>query len=149
MKEFSQEIIEIDGVEYTLFLNRAGILAWERYSQRENEEVYKLRELYNKISNENETVITDDIDPLEDAETLLKSEEQTLNSYKKLFWILLRENHHTPYSKALELFDKACKEYGRTQVTKLEDQMMSDANKDLVTKEDTNLKKLTALRPTE
>lgn len=145
MKEFSQEIIEIGGVEYTLFLNRAGILAWERYSQRENEEVYKLRELYNKISNEEKVEISDETNPLEDAETLLKSEEGTLNSYKKLFWILLSTNHKTPYSEALKLFDKACEEYGRTQVIALEDQMMSDANTDRVS-ENTELKKLTALR---
>lgn len=145
MKEFSQEIIEIGGVEYTLFLNRAGILAWERYSQKENEEVYNLNELYNKINNEKEVVITDETNPLEDAETLLKSEEGTLNSYKKLFWILLSTNHKTPYSEALKLFDKACEEYGRTQVIALEDQMMSDANTDRVS-ENTELKKLTALR---
>ena len=149
MKEFSQEVIEIDGTEYTLLLNRAGILAWERYSQKENEEIYKMKDLYNKISNEKNVDITDDTDPLADAETLLKSEEQTLNSYKKLFWILLREHHKIPYSEALELFDKACEEYGRIQVTKLEEQMMQDANRDLVTKENSNLKKLAALRPTK
>ena len=149
MKEFSQEVIEIDGKEYTLLLNRAGILAWERYSQKENEEIYKMKDLYNKISNEKNVDITDDTDPLADAETLLKSEEQTLNSYKKLFWILLREHHKIPYSEALELFDKACEEYGRIQVTKLEEQMMQDANRDLVTKENSNLKKLAALRPTK
>lgn len=146
MKEFSQEMIEIDGVEYTLFLNRAGILAWEQYSQKENEEVYKLKKIYDDISSGKEIEITDDTDPLKDAETLLKSDEVALNSYKKLFWILLRENHKLPYSKALELFDKACKEYGRTQITQLEDQMLSDANTNRVTKEE-NLKKLPALRP--
>ena len=29
MQEFSKEKIEIAGVEYTLFLNRKGILSWE------------------------------------------------------------------------------------------------------------------------
>lgn len=147
MKEFSQETIEINGVEYTLFLNRAGILAWEKYSRRENEEVWKLRELYNKINNNEEEVINDDTNPFEDAETLLKSEESTLKTYKKMFWILLYTNHKLPLEKAKELFDKACEEYGKNQVIALEDQMVDDANKDRVTNE--NLKNLPALRPTK
>jgi hypothetical protein len=148
MKEFSQEIIEIDGVEYTLFLNRAGILAWEQYSQKENEEVFKLKNLVDEISNGKDIEITDDTDPLKDAEKLLTSDDVAMNSYKKLFWVLLRVNHKTPYSEALKLFDKACEEYGREQVIALEDQMVSDANINRVTKED-NLKKLPALRPTK
>ena len=147
MKEFSQETIEINGIEYTLFLNRAGILAWERYSQKENEEVWKLRELYNKVSQEKEVSIEDDTNPFEDAETLLKSEESTLKTYKKMFWILLYTNHKLPLKEAEELFDKACEEYGRKQIIALEDQMVDDANKDRVTNE--NLKKLPALRQTQ
>ena len=34
MKEFSKEIIEIDGKEYTLFLNRLGVVAFERYTEK-------------------------------------------------------------------------------------------------------------------
>lgn len=147
MKEFSQEVIEIDGVEYTLFLNRTGILAWEKYSRKENEEVWKLREMYNKINNSEEEVIKEDTNPFEDAETLIKSEESTSKAYKKMFWILLYTNHKLSLEKAEELFDKACEEYGREQVIALEDQMVDDANKDRVTNE--NTKKLPALRPTK
>jgi hypothetical protein len=147
MKEFSQEVIEIDGKEYTLFLNRTGILAWEKYSRRENEEVWKLRELYNKINNNEEEVINADTNPFEDAETLIKSEESTLKTYKKMFWILLYTNHKLSLEEAEKLFDKACEEYGRSQVIALEDQMVDDANTDRVTNEST--KKLPALRPTK
>jgi L-lactate utilization protein LutC len=150
MKEYSQEIIEIDGTEYTLFLNRAGILAWERYAKSENENVFKLRELYNEISKEGEVEITDETDPLKDTDSLLKMAEFTLNSYRKLYWIMLRTNYSKmTYNEATELFDKAIKEYGREQVIALGDQMVRDANTDRVTSENTEIKKLTALRPTE
>ena len=33
MKEFSKEIINIGGVDYTLFLNRKGIVAWENITK--------------------------------------------------------------------------------------------------------------------
>lgn len=145
MKEFSQEYIEIDGTEYALFLNRAGILAWERYAKKENESVFKLRELYNELSNEKEVEITDETDPFKDTDSLLEMSELTLNSYRKLYWIMLK----VPYSKASELFDKAIEEYGREQVIALGDQMVRDANTDRVTKENTEIKKLAALRPTE
>lgn len=145
MKEYSQEIIEIDGVEYTLFLNRAGILAWERYSAKENGEISKFRDLYNKISTNEETTIKDDTNPFEDADLLLKSEESTVKSYKKMFWILLYTHHKMTLEQAIELFDKACEEYGREQVIALENQMVDDANTDRVTSETT--KKLPALRP--
>lgn len=145
MKEFSQEYIEIDGAEYALFLNRAGILAWERYAKKENESVFKLRELYNELSNEKEVEITDETDPFKDTDSLLEMSELTLNSYRKLYWIMLK----VPYSKASELFDKAIEEYGREQVIALGDQMVRDANTDRVTKENTEIKKLAALRPTE
>ena len=146
MKEFSQETIEIGGVEYTLFLNRAGILAWEKYSKKDNESLLEARELYNKMNGEQED-IKEDTNPFEDANLLLAKEDGILNSYKKMFWILLYTNHKLPISKTNELFDKACEEYGKEQVVALEDQMVNDANEDRVTKKD--VKKLTALRPTE
>lgn len=147
MKEFSQETIEIDGVEYTLFLNRAGILAWEKYSKKDNESLTKARDLYNKITSEEEIEIKDDTNPFAETDALLSGEEDMLKSYKKMFWILLYTNHKLPLTKAMELFDKACEEYGRQQVVALEDQMVNDANTDRVT--NPNLKKLEALRPTE
>ena len=147
MKEFSQETIEIGGVEYTLFLNRAGIVAWEKYSQKENQAVYELRQLYNKFNDENELEIKEDTNPLEDAEKYVETEENTVKTYKKMFWILLYTHHKLSLEKAEELFDKACEEYGRSQIIALEDQMVDDANQDRVTKE--NLKNLPALRPTK
>lgn len=147
MKEFSQETIEIGGVEYTLFLNRAGIVAWERYAKKENQKVYESQELYNKFNNESELEITNETNPLEDAEKFIEDEKYTIETYKKMFWILLYTFHKLPLSKAGELFDEACKDYGRENILALEDQMVNDANKDRVTKE--NLKNLPALRPTK
>ena len=37
MKELSTEIINIDGKDYTLFLNRAGLVAWEKYTKCETD----------------------------------------------------------------------------------------------------------------
>lgn len=147
MKEFSQETIEIGGGEYTLFLNRAGIIAWERYAKKENQKVYESQELYNKFNNENELEITEETNPLEDSEKFIEDEKYTIETYKKMFWILLYTFHKLPLHKAGELFDKACEEYGRSQIIALEDQMVNDANKDRVTNE--NLKNLPALRPTK
>ncbi|MBQ6753601.1 MAG: hypothetical protein IJR03_00165, partial [Bacteroidales bacterium] len=139
MKEFSQETIEIDGVKYTLFLNRAGILAWEKYSKKDNEDLVKARDLYNKINEEKEVEIKEDTNPFEETDALLSSEQGMLMSYKKMFWILLYTNHKFSLEKAGELFDKACEEYGMQQVVALEDQMVNDANTDRVTNE--NVKK--------
>ena len=45
MQEFSKEKIEIAGVEYTLFLNRKGILSWENITKasKKAEEVQESR----------------------------------------------------------------------------------------------------------
>lgn len=148
MKEFSQEIIEIGGVEYTLFLNRNGILAWEKYSKKELSQLDEMRAVYNSINNAEDVEITDDTDPFEDIDKLTESEKSAIESYKKLFWILLRTNHKLPYSEACKLFDKACEEYTQSQVTQLEDQMVNDANTNRI-EETKKTKKLAALRPTE
>ena len=41
MKELSKETINIGGEDYTLFLNRKGIVAWEKYSKKDIINMYK------------------------------------------------------------------------------------------------------------
>lgn len=152
MKNFSKEIIEIDGTEYTLFLNREGIVSFEKYSRAEKK---KLEEIKNEIiefaKNQKEVEITDDVNPFEDNEISEKEKiidataEAQTNLYKRLYWIMLYTEHKLPISKANELFDKACEEYGEEQIIALADQIMEDANSNRVNKDE--LKKLPALRP--
>ena len=146
MKEFSKEIINIDGVDYTLFLNRKGIVAWERITkarQRQNELKNKIKELN---SNEELEIKSGD-NPFEisGADDILEAEEQSKSYYKKLFWVMLYENHKLDYKDVEILFDKAVTEYGYESLIELSLQMLEDAN--INQSENNELKKLTALRP--
>ena len=49
MNEFGKVIIEIEGKEYTLFLNRKGIIAWEKYAKEETIKGQKLAKVYNDL----------------------------------------------------------------------------------------------------
>ena len=49
MKEFSKETIEIGGKEYTLFLNRAGIVAWEKFCKEYQKKTIEMQEKYKKV----------------------------------------------------------------------------------------------------
>lgn len=146
MKEFSKEIINIDGVDYTLFLNRKGIVAWETITKPSKHQ----EELQEKISNfrtDEEIEIKSGDNPFEisGAETILEIEEQTKAYYKKLFWIMLYENHKLDYKDVEVLFSKAEAEYGYESLIELSLQMVEDANTNQM--ENNELKKLTALRP--
>ena len=146
MKEFSKEIINIDGVDYTLFLNRKGIVAWETITKPSKHQ----EELQEKISNlrtDEEIEIKSGDNPFEisGAETILEAEEQTKVYYKKLFWVMLYENHKLDYEDVEKLFDKAVTEYGYESLIELALQMVEDAN--INRSENNELKKLTALRP--
>ena len=44
-KKFSEEIIEIDGKEYTLFMNRQGVVNWEKITKLK-EKSQKYQEKY-------------------------------------------------------------------------------------------------------
>ena len=149
MKEFSKEIIEIDGVEYTLFVNRKVIVAWEKYSGKINEELKRISEKYQGLDINNVEPITEDTNPFEGLEELDNQEDQMLllsKSYKNLYWLMLYTEHKLSESKANELYDKACNEYGEDKIIALANQMIEDANKDMVTK-NSELKNLKALRP--
>lgn len=145
MKEYSQEVIEIDGKEYTLFLNRKGIVAWEKFSKEENKELAQAYDKIQNIINGENAEITDETNPFDGLEDFPNKDELALKSYKKLFWIMLNTNHHLTYKQAEELFDKAIETYGEEQLIQLGDQMVNDANLDR-TKKAGDIKKLPALR---
>lgn len=146
MKEFSKEIINIGGVDYTLFLNRKGIVAWENITKAlQNRE--KLDEKIKTIQSDKELEIKDGDNPFEIslANEILSVEEQTKSYYKKLYWIMLYEEHKLDYSEVEKLFDQAESEYGFEALSELATQMIEDANKNQ--NESNELKKLAALKP--
>ena len=51
MKEISQEVIEIDGKEYKLFLNRKGIVAYEKYCKEEYKDLQEVRDKHKDMLN--------------------------------------------------------------------------------------------------
>lgn len=150
MKEFSKEKIEIDGTEYTLFLNRKGIVAYEKFCKDETDKVKELSDKYSALTSQDITDIKDDTNPFEGLDVLddINEDEKTVDVlYQRLYWILLYTEHKLSQSEAAELYNKACNEYGKTQIIALANQMFEDANKDQL--EQKNLKNLAALRPTK
>ena len=142
MKEFSKEIIEIGDQEYTLFLNREGIVAWERFCKKEQEEVQKMQEKYKNI--EESIDITEDTNPFDGIEDIDNDAETVSIMYERLYWIMLYTEHKFTPTQAKELYDKAVAEYGEEQIILLGNQMIEEANKDNVSKK--NLKNLAALK---
>lgn len=144
MKELSTEVINIGGVDYTLFLNRKGIIAWEKYV---NEQKGKIEELQNKYSNISVDKFNDEnpFEGIEEFDDIDTDMELTVKLYKRLYWIMLYENYKFSYAQAEELIDKAIKEYGKNQIIELGSQMVEDVNTDPF--EEKELKKLTALKP--
>jgi hypothetical protein len=154
MKELSTEIINIDGVDYTLFLNRKGIVAWEKFTKSESERFAQISEKYQEILNnnavENFDGLDNDTDPFEGLEEIdnLDSDIEYMNRiYSRLYWILLYTNHKLSISDARELYNKACDEYGNEQVILLARQMVDEVNSE--PKESKQLKNLAALKPTK
>lgn len=156
MKEFSQEKIEIAGKEYTLFLNRRGIVAFETFVRQEQENIQKInKELISKNIELSNKKIDNSTNPLEDndvveIEDLMEETEKTNKKiYQKMYWILLYTNHKLNIDEVSKLYDIACEEYGEENIIALADQMVDDANRNMYEKEksDKELKKLTALRP--
>ena len=144
MKEFSKEIINIGGVDYTLFLNRKGIIAWENITKaRRNKS--KLEETINDINQDIEVQDGDDPFEIAKVDEVLSAEDEAIEYYDKLYWIMLYEEHKLDYSKVKELFQQAIKEYGLDALGELAAQMIEDANTNKT--ESNELKKLAALRP--
>ena len=151
MKEFSEEIIEIAGTEYKLFLNRKGIVAWDKYAREENR---KIQQIEIELFNEKNPKITKETNPFENINENAGEENDKIvsNSYRKLYWIMLYENYKFNLDKVNELYDLAVKEYGEEQLIALGNQMIDDANTNRVQepeKETKSTKKLQALRPSK
>ena len=149
MKELSTETINIGGVDYTLFLNRTGIVAWEKYTKKEQESFEQLQKKYaGLIKNTDFDKLKDDANPfegLEEIEDMDSDIEFMKRIYRRLYWIMLYTNHKLSISEAAELFDKATEEYGAQQLIALGQQMMEEVNTE---PESAKLKNLAALKPT-
>lgn len=155
MQEFSKEIIEIDGKEFTLFLNRKGLVSWEnitKITKKADQLNKKYKDTINSFNDDLPIDVNDTDNPFdyakdEELEELSKDEEELRDIYIKFYWIALYENHKLSLSEAKELFEKAEKEYGLEQLMLLANQMIEDANKNKYG--NTELKKLTALHQTK
>lgn len=149
MKEFGKEIIEIDGKEYALFLNRKGVITWEKITNA----IHKAEAIEKKYQNLEINGLGEDVEikegdnPFELADNINldieDDSEEMLIIYKKLYWIMLYEEHKLDYKDVEILWDKAVEEYGVDQLVELAFQMIEDAN----TNKTSNLKNLKALRP--
>jgi hypothetical protein len=139
-KKFSEEIIEIDGKEYTLFMNRQGVVNWEKITKLK-EKSQKYQEKYIELNEDFE--LTDDFDPFQEDKTLEDDVNEMHDIYSKFYWIALYTNHKFTISEANKLFEKAMEEYGFEQLADLAQQMLDNVN----TNTNQNLKNLKALKP--
>ena len=154
MKELSTNIIEIDGKEYSLFLNRKGIVAYEKYCQDEAKKIQEFQSKYKdvvNVANDIEGVeIKEDENPFENLEGLDDIEEDAnviKKMYIKLYWIMLYTNHQLSLKNVEELFEKAIEEYGIEQLYELGNQMIEEVNINPIKEDNTSTKKLEALKP--
>lgn len=152
MKDFSKEIINIDGVDYTLFLNRKGIMAWEKITKvasRANDIESRYQNIGVHSKNEEAIEVKDGDNPFEllgeEENQLEKDENELIEYYIKLYWIMLYENHKLDLKDVKILWDKAVQEYGVEQLVDLALQMIDDANSNRTGNNE--LKNLKALRP--
>ena len=94
--------------------------------------------------------IKDDTNPFEsvnDIDELADDTDNVSKSYRKLYWIMLYENHKLSLKEVNDLYDKAIKEYGEAQLIQLAVQMLQDANDNKVSESTEEIKKLPALKP--
>ena len=157
MKNLSTEVIKIDGKEYTLFLNRKGVVAFEKYSKDEQSKIQQIQEKYKssiEALEKSDCKIDDNTNPFEDLDDFDNIEEDTEIEkeiekavYSKLYWIMLYENHKLSLNAVKDLYEQACKEYGEDKVRQLADQMVEEINIAPNTEANDNLKNLKALKP--
>lgn len=148
-KNISEEKIEIGGKEYTLFLNRKGIVNWERFTKlNEKAEKYdKLRDELTKETTDDDVEIDENTNPFElysdvDEDMLETQLAEMKDLYAKFYWVALYTHHKLTLSQARELFEEAEKEYGINQLAELANQMLETANSDIINREPKNLKAL-------
>ena len=140
-KNFSEEIIEIDGKEYKLFINRIGIVNWEKMTKAQRMGK-ALEEKYSNFDSEEEIIINDDTNPFESNIDIDEDEKIIFDIYSKFYWMALYTNHKLKLSEAEELFKKALVDYGYEQLIDLALQMLEEANTDSNKGELKNLKAL-------
>lgn len=147
MKELSTEIITINGVDYTLFLNRKGVVAFEQFYKNEQDKILEVTQKYNSVDVDNSKdfdKLNDDADPFEginEIDNANEDMEYLSNIFKRLYWIMLYTNHKLSISEASKLYDEAVKEYGMEQLILLGEQMIEEVNTN------PELKNLKALKP--
>lgn len=152
---FSEEHIEIDGTDYTLFLNRKGIVSWEnitKVSKKASEMEKKYKDTIVKTNNDEAIEVEDNADPFEFAgsselDDIEKDEALLREIYIKFYWIALYTNHKLSVPQVTELFEKAEQEYGIEQLVQLANKMIEDANANRYGNK--KLKKLEALNQTK
>lgn len=146
-KNISEEIIEIGGKEYTLFLNRIGIINWERMVNL-NDKADEFKQTAKELQEEQQEVeITDETNPFEmysdvNEDELNKQLNEMIDIYVKFYWVALYTHHKLTIGQVKELFNVAMEEYGIEQLSELANQMIETANSDLMKKERKNLKAL-------
>ena len=150
---FSEEHIEVDKIDYTLFLNRKGIVSWENITKASKKAV----EMQEKYKNTNDILKNDNEDPIEvednanpfdyssdsELDDIEKDEALLKEIYIKFYWIALYTNHKLSISQVTEWFNKAEEEYGIEQLVQLANKMVEDANVNKYGNKE--LKKLAAL----
>ena len=145
MNNISEEIIEIDGKEYTLWINRAGIVNWEKATKLQST-AKDLDERYKNLDIKNGEVSEEEFEKNPFGENDYDADEQHLiDIYRKFYYMALYKNHQLSKQEASDLYDKAIEEYGIDQIGQLAVQMIEEANKN----RNSNLKNLKALQPTK
>lgn len=146
-KNISEEVIEIGGKEYKLFLNRKGITAWEQATKLD-EKATEINNTIKKFKEQGELEISDDANPFElyDDEELDRQYQAMFDVYAKFYWVALYTHHKLSLSEATKLFESAVQEYGLEQLSQLASQMITTANTDMFAGQRKNLK---ALKPTK
>lgn len=144
MKNFSEEVIEVNEKEYKLFLNRAGISLWEKTTK-----FSEFLKLIGKQYGDMEDVeVNDDFNPneiLEKYENVDDDEETLRKSVVMFYCIALSKNHNMSLNETKEWFASAENDYGIDQLTALMIQMIENAN---IPTQSENLKNLKALKST-
>ena len=139
-KNISEEIIEIDGKEYTLFVNRIGIVNWEKATKLAS----TIKNVQDKYSKEDDVVFDDNCNPFESNYDIDDDEKELYDIYSKFYWMALYTHHKLSINEANDLFYKAIDEYGINQLAELAQQMIEAINTD-----NRNLKNLKALKSTK
>lgn len=144
MKNFSEEVIEVNGKEYKLFLNRAGISLWEKTTK-----FSEFLKLIGKQYGDMEDIeVNDDFNPNEilgKYENVDNDEETLRKSVVMFYCIALSKNHNMSLNETKEWFASAENDYGIDQLTALMIQMIENAN---IPTQSENLKNLKALKST-